>query len=144
MGEADVDMVAVNVETDPEEAKKADDDNDGSVSLDTSELEAINYDQEPDPETVKKYLDKSQSDNEVSITFLKNLIEQYNRLQSDKRLNLKNLLFIISIMLLIKGRIRNQRALRMRKHENLVQCEHVCNTNTKINHLRFINLLIVF
>ena len=47
-------------------------------------------------------------------------------------------------MLLIEGRIRNQRALRMRKKENLVQCEHACNTNTKINHLRFINSLIVF
>ena len=67
-----------------------------------------------------------------------------DRSQSDENVNFKNLLLITLIMLLIEGRIRNQRALRMRKKENLVQCEHVCNTNTKINHLRFINLLIVF
>ena len=97
-----MDMLPVDVETDPEVAERADEENDGSINLDTSELEAINYDQEPDLETVKKLLDKSQSDNEVSITLLTNLNTQDDRLQSNKRLNLRNLLFIISIMLLIK------------------------------------------
>ena len=63
-GEADVDMLPVDAESD--EAERADEDGDGSINLNTSELEAIG-DQEPDPETVKKLLDRSQSDDEVSI-----------------------------------------------------------------------------
>ena len=113
-GEADVDMLPVDAE--PEEAERADEDGDGSINLNTSELEAIG-DQESDPETVKKLLDRSQSDDEVSITSLMYMMTKYlnDRSQSDENVNFKNLLLITLIMLLIEGRIKNQRALRMRK-----------------------------
>ena len=71
LGEAvvDVDMVPVDVETDPE-SERAEDNNNASVNLDTSELEALGNDQELDPETINKYLEKSQSDDEVSNYYL--------------------------------------------------------------------------
>ena len=69
-----------HVESDPEDPKKTDKDNNGSVNLDTSELEALNHDQELDLETVKKYLDRSQLDDVVSKILL-DMIEQYNELQ---------------------------------------------------------------
>ena len=61
------------------------------INLDTSELESINCDQEPDPETVKKLLDRSQSDEEVSITLLMYMVTKYldDRLESDKKVNFK-------------------------------------------------------
>ena len=131
-------MVPVDVETDPE-SERAEDNNNASVNLDTSELEALGNDQELDPETINKYLEKSQSDDEVS----KLLFIYITKLQSTKRLNFKNPLPVISIILFIIGRITNQRTLSRRK-KNFVQSKrHACNMNTNISCLRIINSLYV-
>ena len=139
-GEAvvDVDMVPVDVETDPE-SERAEDNNNASVNLDNSKLEALGNDQELDPETINKYLEKSQSDDEVS----KLLFIYITKLQSTKRLNFKNPLPVISIILFIIGRITNQRTLSRRK-KNFVQFKrHACNMNTNISCLSIINSLYV-